>query len=98
MKKLHLCSICGFVDAWDHRWSFYGSLLLEEAAPGVCPEVCSDECRQALEEKMKSGEIVVPDTKTRGLECRVIGEPVGYSKQPDQKELLRLWNEQNKKR
>lgn len=39
---LHRCSVCGMCGEWDDSWSWFGSLLDEDA--GTIAKFCSKEC------------------------------------------------------
>ena len=73
------CDICGGEDIWQSSWSWYGSYLLEEEAPGDLLTMCSNKCRDVAEEKMKNGLIKLPRYKARGCNSvKRISDRIGY--------------------
>lgn len=48
-RRLHQCCVCGQCGEWGPQWSWYGSVMDEDA--GTVAKFCSPECR-----KKESGE------------------------------------------
>lgn len=73
------CDICGNEDIWQESWGVFGSLLMEEEAPEDLLTVCSDECKEVAEKKLKEGSIKLPTYKMNGLSrIKITGKRIGY--------------------
>ena len=72
------CDQCGKVGIWDKGWWAGGSIALEECCPEDVPTLCSDECKDKFDERIKKGEVEVPTVKLRGYTAKVIGKRRGY--------------------
>lgn len=72
------CDECGYRGRWTKSWFSYGSMIMEEVMPNEMPTLCSDKCMKKFDAKIKSGEVQVPDVKTRGYGYKITGERKGY--------------------
>lgn len=59
-RAKYRCDICGVEDFWQPSWARMSSIAHDEACPDEVPTVCSDECRAALDERLKDGRIALP--------------------------------------
>jgi hypothetical protein len=75
----HTCTVCGKKGEWSDAWSWYGSFVLMETAPGDLPKACSPECEGKMRQKIDSKEWQVPEVKLYGPNSyTVISERKGY--------------------
>jgi len=92
--NLWQCSLCCSVGLWDEGWSAYSSLLINDEWPSYRLILCSPACKERSERWLASGKIKLPRFKM-GYLSKMTHPPVGYKAQPEQRELLKLWNKRN---
>jgi len=79
-KRIYVCNACGHEGKWGDGWSCYGSILHMEICPDDLPVACSAECASVIDNKVKSGEFVLPRLRmSMGGYCfDMVSERKGY--------------------
>ena len=93
--KFWQCSICGKVGLWGPTWRSFSSLLIDEEFPSHRVVTCASACEEKAERGHENGTIDLPKISCRGYAVRMTRGPKGYKPQPEQRELLRIWNKEN---
>lgn len=70
------CDVCGKEDFWNRSWWTYGDI--DGSLGDEAPTLCSDDCRDDFNTKMKLGIIEVPEITHRGYTTTEKGERRGY--------------------
>jgi len=91
--KLWQCSSCGKVSFWSPTHRTFSNLIIDDEFPDCRVVSCSDACMVKLQAAFEDGKLQLPKLNRRNSPLIKISKgPVGYSKQPSQKELAQIWN------
>jgi hypothetical protein len=93
--KLWQCSLCGKVGLWGPTWASFSSFIVDDEWPSHRVIACSQVCQEKAEAGHKAGTIVLPKFKRNGPLPRMTRGPVGYKPQPDQRTLVKIWNDEH---
>lgn len=74
-KRVYTCTVCGKQGFMDENWSFYGSLIHEEACPRDLIYCCSEDCQKEATKKINSKKWLLPLIDKHG---DVVRERKGY--------------------
>lgn len=77
-SRSYQCDQCGTIGQWGKGWSHYGSFIMSEEDPDELIISCSEKCKDALQAKLKSGAIKLPEYSIRGYTVKKTKEKVGY--------------------
>ena len=79
-RRVWHCDICGKDDIWANgNWWVCCSLLDEDTLSAEdIPTVCSDECKDAFEKRVKAGLVQTPKAYMQGYHVSIKGERKGY--------------------
>ncbi|RJP48776.1 MAG: hypothetical protein C4586_08675 [Anaerolineaceae bacterium] len=74
------CDGCGKEGSWEEGWSWYGSILHLDTCPNDVPVACSDACAKIVQERIDSGQYVLPKPKLRNKKyySAVVTKRKGY--------------------
>jgi hypothetical protein len=90
--RLWKCTVCGRINLWGPTWDAYSSILIDDECPRLRVITCSAVCKSEAEARISDGRWKLPEVIPHGYSVRIKSHK-GYRAQPEQRELLRIWNE-----
>lgn len=72
------CDGCGKEGPWEDGWRWYGSGVHVDTCSHDLPVACSPECAKIVQERVDSGQYVLPKLRNKKYYSEVVAPRKGY--------------------